>query len=96
MEPLNPNHLDPSDPHNLQGSEKPVLERIAIATEGNDCDACVKQLREPLMKLNGVTEVNADVKAERVWVTFDARKIQEAEIHEAIERSGYKAAPFAS
>jgi copper chaperone CopZ len=96
MDPLNPNHLDPADPHNLQGSEKPVLERIAIATEGNDCDECVRHLREPLMKLNGVTEVNADPEAERVWVTFDARKIQEAEIHEAIERSGYKAAPFAS
>jgi copper chaperone CopZ len=96
MDPLNPHHLDPADPHNLQGSEKPVLERIAIATEGNDCDECVRNLREPLMKVNGVTEVNADPEAERVWVTFDARKTQEAEIHGAIERSGYKAAPFAS
>ncbi|MDQ6861460.1 MAG: heavy-metal-associated domain-containing protein [Verrucomicrobiota bacterium] len=96
MEQLNPNHLDPADPHNLQGSETPVLERIAIATNGNDCDECVRHLREPLMKLTGVTEVTADAKAERVWVTFDARKVQEAAIHEAIERSGYKAAPFAS
>lgn len=96
MEPLNPHHLDPADPHNLQGSEKPVLERIIIATEGNKCDDCVRQLREPLMKLNGVSDVVADAQAERVIVTFDARKIQEAEIHEAIERSGYKAAPFAS
>ena len=95
MEPLNPHHLDPADPHNLQGADKPVLERVAIATEGNDCDECVRSLREPLMKLNGVTEVNADTDAERVWVTFDARKVQEAEIHAAIERSGYKAAPFA-
>ena len=96
MDPLNPHHLDPADPHNLQGSEKPVLERVAIATEGNDCDECVRNLREPLMKLSGVTEVTADPKVERVWVTFDARKIQEAAVHEAIERSGYKAAPFAS
>jgi hypothetical protein len=28
-----------------------------------------------------------------VFVTFDARKIQNAEVHEAILRTGYKAAP---
>jgi copper chaperone CopZ len=96
MQQINdPHHLDPSDPHNLSGDDKPVLERVTIATDGNDCDECVRKLREPLMKLNGVTDVNADPKAERVWVTFDARKIQEAAVHEAIERSGYKAAPFA-
>ncbi len=94
MENLNPHHLDPADPHNLQGSEDPVLERIHIGTDGNDCAKCVEHLREPLMKLNGVTEVEADAKAERVVVTFDARKTQVAEIHAAIEQSGYKAAPF--
>jgi copper chaperone CopZ len=96
MDPLNPQHLDPADPHNLQGSDQPVLERITIATEGNDCRECVEKLREPLMRLSGVQEVNADTEAQRVWVTFDARRIQPAEVHEAIERSGYKAAPFAS
>ncbi len=96
MEQLNPNHLDPADPHNLQGSEKPVLERIQIATEGNDCRECVEKLREPLMALNGVTDVKADADAELVFVTFDARKIQAAEVHEAIERTGYQTARWAS
>src|SRR5436305_2794031 len=96
MEQINdPHHLAPSVPHNLSGSDKPVLERIDIATAGNSCQECVEKLREPLMRLNGVQEGNADFKAESVWVTFDARKIQAAEIHEAIGRSGYKAAPFA-
>ncbi len=95
-EPLNPHHLDPADPHNLQGSDAPVLERMEIATDGNDCAECVTKLREPLMKLNGVTDVNADANANAVWVTFDARKIQQAEVHEAILRSGYKPARFAS
>jgi copper chaperone CopZ len=96
MEQLNPNHLDPADPHNLQGSDSPVLERIQIATEGNDCRACVESLREPLMALDGVKDVKADPDAEVVFVTFDARKIQVAEVHDAIERTGYKAARFAS
>jgi copper chaperone CopZ len=93
MDNLNPHHLDPADPHNLQGSEKPVLERIVLGTDGNDCRACVEQLREPLQQLSGVHGVEADVEAQRVYITFDARKIQAAEVHAAIERSGYKAAP---
>jgi copper chaperone CopZ len=93
MEALDPNHLDPADPHNLQGSDSPVLERMEIGTDGNDCSDCVEQLREPLMRLIGVHKVKASPDVQRVWITFDARKIQAAEVHEAIERSGYKAAP---
>lgn len=73
-----------------------MLERIEIATEGNDCRECVEKLREPLLKINGVTDVTADAEAELVFVTFDARKIQAAEVHEAILRSGYQPAPVAN
>jgi copper chaperone CopZ len=95
VEPLNPHHLDPSDPHNLQSADEPVLERIAIATEGEDCDECVRRLREPLMRISGVCDVRVDTKRERVIVTFDARKTHAPDLHDAILRSGYKPAPFA-
>ena len=88
--------MDPADPHNLHDTaDKPVWERIDIATEGNDCDECVRALREPLMKIDGVKEVIADPKTENVWVTFDARKTHAPELHDAILRSGYKPAPMA-
>jgi copper chaperone CopZ len=88
--------MDPADPHNLHDTaDKPVLERIDIATEGNDCDECVRALREPLMRIDGVTDVVADPESENVWVTFDARKTHAPAIHEAILKSGYKAAPMA-
>src|ERR687886_287919 len=91
----NPHHLDPADPHNLQGAEQPVLERVEIATEGEDCDECVRKLREPLMRINGVKEVRVDTDSERVIVTFDARKTHAPDLHDAILRSGYKPAPLA-
>ena len=93
--PLNPHHLDPADPHNLQDADKPVLERIAIATEGEDCDECVRKLRGPLMKIPGVSGVRVDTKHERVIVTFDARKTHAPDLHDAILRSGYKPAAIA-
>jgi copper chaperone CopZ len=86
--------MDPADPHNLHDTaDHEVLETIDIATEGNDCDQCVRRLREPLMQVPGVKEVNADPVAERVWITFDARRAHAPDLHDAILKSGYKPAP---
>ncbi len=86
--------MDPADPHNLHDTaDHPVLETIQIATEGNDCRECVERIREPLMRVNGVQDVKVDEDVQAVFVTFDARKIQNAEVHEAILRTGYKPAP---
>jgi copper chaperone CopZ len=96
MESLNPHHLDPADPHNLQGAEEPVLERIEIATEGEDCDECVRKLRGPLLRIAGVRNVNVNTESERVVVTFDARKTHVPDLHDAILKSGYKPGAVAS
>jgi copper chaperone CopZ len=88
--------MDPADPHNLHDTaDHEILETIQIATAGNDCDACVRQLREPLMKINGVKDVKADAAAELVTITFDARRTHAPDLHEAILQSGYKPAPLA-
>lgn len=83
--------MDPADPHNLHDTaDHEVLETIQIATAGNDCDECVRHLREPLMKIKGVKEVKADASAELVTITFDARRTHAPDLHEAILQSGYK------
>lgn len=88
--------MDPADPHNLHDTaDHEVLETIQIATAGNDCDECVRKLREPLLKISGVKEVKADVAAELVTITFDARKTHAPDLHEAILQSGYQPAPAA-
>jgi copper chaperone CopZ len=96
MEQINdPHHLDPADPHNLAGADEPVLERIEIATEGEDCAECVRKLREPLMRIRGVQDVRVDTDSERVIVTFDARQTRAPDLHDAMLKSGYKPALFA-
>ena len=87
--------MDPADPHNLDRADQPILERIEIATEGEDCDECVRKLREPLMNIPGVQSVEVNIPRERVTVTFDARKTHAPDLHDAILKSGYKPAPFA-
>lgn len=83
--------MDTADPHNLHDTaDHPIIETIQIATEGNDCQECIERIRDPLMKVNGVQDVKIDTDVNAVFVTFDARKIQNAEVHEAILRTGYK------
>ena len=87
--------MDPADPHNPDRADHPILETIEIATEGEDCDECVRKLRGPLMDIPGVQSVEDNIARERVIVTFDARKTHAPDLHDAILKSGYKPAPFA-
>ena len=87
--------MEPADPHNLHDTaDHEILDTIVIATDGSDCDECVRKLREPLMEIAGVKDVKADPVAELVTIKFDRRRTQAAELHEAILQSGYKAAPM--
>ncbi len=85
--------MDPADPHNLHDTaDHEILERIQIAIAGNHTDESLETLRAPLMKIDGVKSVTADVLEEVINISFDVRKAHAADLHEAILQSGYKAA----
>jgi copper chaperone CopZ len=90
MDPARPNEPDPADPFNPERGDHAVLETIEIATEGEDCDDCVRKLRPVLKKIAGVKDVKVDLKHERIIVSFDARKTHPPDLHDAILSSGYK------
>jgi len=92
MDPARPNEPEPSDPHNPERADHAIVETIEIATEGEDCDECVRKLRPVLMKINGVRDVTVDLEDEKVIVKFDARKTHAPDLHDAILKSGYKPA----
>ena len=94
-DPARPNDIDPADPFSPEHGDKPVIETVEIATEGEDCDECVRKLRGPLMRVPGVQDVQVDAVQERVIVRFDARKTHPPDLHDAILGSGYKPAPIA-
>jgi copper chaperone CopZ len=95
MDPARPSEPEPSDPFNPERADHAVVETIEIATEGEDCDACVRKLRPFLLKIPGVLDVVVDLPDERVVVKFDARKVHPPDLHDAILKSGYKPAPVA-
>jgi copper chaperone CopZ len=95
MDPARPNEPDPADPFNPERADHAALETIEIATEGEDCDECVRKLWPVLKRIAGVKDVLVDLKHERVIVTFDARKTHSPDLHDAILNSGYKPGPTA-
>jgi copper chaperone CopZ len=95
MDPARPTDPDPADPFFPERADHAILETIEIATEGEDCDECVRKLPPVLTKIPGVKDVNVDLKRERVIVRFDARKTHAPDLHDAILKSGYKPAPVA-
>jgi copper chaperone CopZ len=95
MDSARPSDPDPADLFFPERGDHEILETIEIATEGEDCDECVRKLRPVLMKVPGVKDVKVDLKRERVIVTFDARKAHPPELHDTILSSGYKPASVA-
>ena len=95
MDPARLADPDPADQFFGERGGDAVLETIEIATEGEDCDECVRKLRPTLKRISGVRDVKVDVEHERVILTFDPRKTHAPDLHDAILKSGYKPAPMA-
>ena len=95
MDPARPADPDPADPFFPERADHAILETVEIATEGEDCDECVRKLRPVLKNISGVQAVKVDLPHERVIVTFDPRKTHPPDLHDAILKSGYKPAPVA-
>jgi len=91
-DPAQPDEREPSSPFNLERADHAIVETIEIATEGEDCDECLRKLRPVLMRISGVLDVVVDLPDERVSVKFDARKTHAPDLHDAILKSGYKPA----
>jgi copper chaperone CopZ len=90
MDAARPEDKDPASPFNTERADHAIVETIDIATEGENCDECVRKLRPVLMKIRGVLDVVVDLPDERVVVKFDARKVHAPDLHDAILKSGYK------
>ena len=55
------------------------------------CNSCVKTVSAALKKMDGVQEVNVNLEAKIVQVTYDAGKIDVAGLEKAVAASGYAA-----
>jgi copper chaperone len=72
--------------------ESRVTETAKIGIAGMTCDECVEKVESALRSLSGVKEISIDRAAAVATVTFDNTAVDVPALHDALLKSGYKAA----
>ena len=85
--------MDPANPHDLRPDDQPVLETLRIAISGQHDEHDAKRVEEALRATPGVNDVKMQLGEGVVEVKYDARHIHADALHDAVLKSGHKAAP---
>lgn len=67
-----------------------VNEKVTIKVGGMTCAMCVQAIEGVLRKIEGVSEVNVNLAAEKAYVTYNPQMTSIREMKEAIEDLGYE------
>lgn len=67
-----------------------VYEKVIIKVGGMTCAMCVQAIEGVLRKIDGVSEVNVNLAAEKAYVTYNPQMTNVVEMRKAIEDLGYE------
>lgn len=67
-----------------------IMNKVSIKTSGIKCNHCVKKVENAIKTLNGIDTVAIDLSTGMVNVTYNSLEVNQKEILNAIEVSGYK------
>jgi Cu+-exporting ATPase len=65
-------------------------EKTTLKIGGMTCATCVATIEKALKKLNGITDVNVNLGAEKAYVTYNPKITTISEMKRAIEDAGYQ------
>ena len=65
------------------------MEKVTLNVQGMSCDHCVKAVEGSVGKLNGVSTVKVNLKANTVDVEYNNEVVTLATIKETIDDQGY-------
>jgi Cu+-exporting ATPase len=67
-----------------------INEKITLKIGGMTCATCVKTIENVLGKLDGITNVYANLGAEKAYITYNPKVVTSAEMKKAVEEAGYQ------
>jgi copper chaperone len=65
------------------------MEQTTLKIEGMTCDHCKAAVNNALTELEGVAEVDVNVKEGTAKVSYDSSSVSVSEMNEAVEEQGY-------
>lgn len=66
------------------------MEKTTLNVQGMSCAHCVKSIEDNVGKLEGVDQVNVNLEAAQVEVSFNEAKVSLDKIKETIDDQGYE------
>jgi copper chaperone len=66
------------------------MEQLTLTVTGMTCSGCENAVKRALSMLDGVSDVTASHKDNRVTLTYDASRVDRAAIARRIEDAGYQ------
>ena len=67
-----------------------VMKEAVLAVSGMICSSCSAMVERTLKRLPGVAAADADFKADRVSVRYDATRVTPRQMAEALRQAGYR------
>ncbi|AFY92830.1 heavy metal translocating P-type ATPase [Chamaesiphon minutus] len=71
-------------------NQEPALTTQRLQVGGMDCTSCAMKIEGSLEKLAGVSEISVVVATGRLIVTYDPKRVSEADIKQRVTALGYK------
>jgi len=65
------------------------MEQLILTVNGMTCGGCENAVKRAVSSLDGVSEVSASHRENRVTLTYDSSKVDRAAIAKRIEDTGY-------
>lgn len=75
----------------MSKSEEIGMATTTINISGMHCASCAHKIEQALTKVKGVSSAMVNVATEKAKVEFDAAKVQDQDLVNAVEQAGYKA-----
>ena len=67
-----------------------ALETVNLTVEGMSCGHCVSSIKNSVGALNGVKQVNVDLRSKKVTIEYDPQKVDTQILKDTIEDQGYE------
>jgi copper chaperone len=66
------------------------MDQMTLTVTGMSCGGCENAIKRALSTLDGVSNVSASHRDNRVTLTYDPAKVDRTEIEQRIENAGYE------
>ena len=73
----------------MEGCRRSVMEKVILSVNGMKCNNCANTVINAVKNINGVEQVEVDLSAKTVSLTYDKSKVKLKTVAKTIKDQGY-------